>query len=59
MKIYNTLTAQKEEFLPRGSEVRMYVCGVTPYDESHIGHAMSYVIFDVVRRFLKYRGVSS
>ena len=56
MKIYNTLTAQKEEFLPRGSEVRMYVCGVTPYDESHIGHAMSYVIFDVVRRFLKYRG---
>jgi len=56
MKIYNTLTAQKEEFSPSGNEVKMYVCGVTPYDHSHIGHAMSYIIFDVVRRYLKYRG---
>jgi cysteinyl-tRNA synthetase len=56
MKVYNTLSGQKEEFLPPGSEVRMYVCGVTPYDESHIGHAMSYIIFDVIRRYLKYRG---
>jgi cysteinyl-tRNA synthetase len=56
MKVYNTLSGQKEEFLPPGSEVRMYVCGVTPYDESHIGHAMSYIIFDVIRRYLRYRG---
>jgi len=56
MKIYNTLSGQKEEFLPQGDEVNMYVCGVTPYDHSHIGHAMSYVIFDVVRRYLRYRG---
>jgi cysteinyl-tRNA synthetase len=56
MKVYNTLSRQKEEFLPSGSEVRMYVCGVTPYDESHIGHAMSYIIFDVIRRYLKYQG---
>jgi cysteinyl-tRNA synthetase len=56
MKVYNTLSGQKEEFLPPGSEVRMYVCGVTPYAESHIGHAMSYIIFDVIRRYLKYRG---
>jgi cysteinyl-tRNA synthetase len=56
MKVYNTLTGQKEEFLPLGREVRMYVCGVTPYDNSHLGHAMSYIIFDVVRRYLKYRG---
>jgi cysteinyl-tRNA synthetase len=58
MKIYNTLSAQKEDFKPQGDEIKMYVCGVTPYADSHIGHAMSYVIFDVVRRYLKYRGYS-
>ncbi|MFC2048519.1 class I tRNA ligase family protein, partial [Chloroflexota bacterium] len=46
----------KEEFLPQGDEVKMYVCGVTPYSDAHIGHAMSYVIFDVIRRYLQYRG---
>jgi len=56
MKIYNTLTSQKEEFLPPGSDVKMYVCGVTPYDHSHIGHALSYIVFDAIRRYLKYRG---
>ncbi len=55
MKVYNTLSGKKEEFLPQGDEVRMYVCGVTPYDDAHIGHAMSYVIFDVIRRYLKFR----
>jgi len=56
MKVYNTLSGQKEEFLPPGSEVKMYVCGVTPYSDAHIGHAMSYIIFDVIRRYLRYRG---
>ena len=56
MKVYNTLSARKEEFLPQGDEVRMYVCGVTPYDESHIGHGMSYIVFDVIRRYLQFRG---
>lgn len=56
MKIYDTLSAQKEDFAPDSDEVKMYVCGVTPYDSCHIGHAMSYVIFDVVRRYLKFRG---
>ena len=56
MKVYNTLSGQKEEFLPRGDEVKMYVCGVTPYDDCHIGHAMSYIIFDVIRRYLQFRG---
>ena len=56
MKVYDTLSGQKEEFLPPGSEVRMYVCGVTPYDESHIGLAMSYIVFDVIRRYLNFRG---
>jgi len=56
MKVYNTLSGQKEEFLPEGDTVKMYVCGVTPYDNAHIGHAMSYIIFDVIRRYLQFRG---
>ena len=56
MKIYNTLSGKKEEFVPQGDEVKMYVCGVTPYSDAHLGHAMSYIIFDVVRRYLRYRG---
>ena len=56
MKVYNTLSGQKEGFLPQGSEVKMYVCGVTPYDHCHIGHAMSYIIFDVIKRYLEFRG---
>ncbi len=56
MKVYNTLSGRKEEFLPPGSEVRMYVCGVTPYDICHVGHAMSYIVFDVIRRYLEFRG---
>ena len=56
MKVLNTLSGKKEEFLPQGDEVRMYVCGVTPYSDCHIGHGMSYVIFDVIRRYLRFRG---
>ncbi len=56
MKVHNTLSGKKEEFLPQGDVVRMYVCGITPYDESHIGHAMSYIIFDVITRYLRFRG---
>ncbi|HJX12599.1 MAG TPA: cysteine--tRNA ligase, partial [Dehalococcoidales bacterium] len=56
MKVYNTLSGKKEEFRPQGDEVKMYVCGVTPYDDAHLGHAMSYIIFDVIRRYLRFRG---
>ena len=56
MKIWNTLTGQKEEFSVSDGPVKMYVCGVTPYDEAHIGHAMSFIVFDVVRRYLEHRG---
>jgi len=56
IKIYNTLTRRKEDFTPSDDTVKMYVCGVTPYSECHIGHAMSYILFDVVRRYLEYRG---
>jgi cysteinyl-tRNA synthetase len=57
IKIYNTLTNKKEEFVPRDvDKVSMYVCGVTVYDECHLGHARAYVAFDIVRRYLEYKG---
>ncbi|MCH7616128.1 MAG: cysteine--tRNA ligase, partial [Nitrospinae bacterium] len=57
MKIFNTLTNQKEEFVPLiPHKVSMYVCGVTVYDECHLGHARSAIVFDVIRRYLGYRG---
>jgi cysteinyl-tRNA synthetase len=56
MRVYSTLSGKKEEFSPQDDMVKVYVCGVTPYDEAHLGHAMSYIIFDVIRRYLKYRG---
>jgi cysteinyl-tRNA synthetase len=57
LRILNTLSGEKEEFRPQDpAQVRMYVCGITPYDDSHVGHGMSYVIFDVVRRYLEYKG---
>ena len=55
--IYNSLSRKKEELIPlEPSTVDIYTCGVTVYDESHIGHARSLYIFDVIRRYLKYRG---
>jgi cysteinyl-tRNA synthetase len=57
LKLHNTLSGKKEEFTPvNGKNVNMYVCGITPYDEVHLGHGRCYVVFDVVRRYLKYRG---
>ncbi|MCH7733994.1 MAG: cysteine--tRNA ligase [Chloroflexi bacterium] len=56
MQLYNTLTRQKEEFQPAGDEVSMYVCGVTVYDYSHVGHALSAITFEVLHRYLEYRG---
>ena len=56
MKLYNTLSGRKEEFTTSDGNVRMYVCGITPYAPSHIGHAMMSVVFDVVRRYLEFKG---
>ncbi len=56
MKLYNTLSRRVEEFVPSGDEVKMYVCGPNLYAPCHVGHAMSYVVFDVLRRYLEYRG---
>ena len=57
LRVYNTLSAAKEEFVPlQPGKVGMYVCGVTVYDYSHIGHARAYVAFDVIFRYLRYLG---
>jgi cysteinyl-tRNA synthetase len=57
IRISNTMTRTKEEFVPLTSgEVHMYVCGVTVYDYSHIGHARSAIVFDVIRRYLAFKG---
>ena len=57
LRIYNTLMRDKELFEPLvPGQVRMYVCGITAYDRCHIGHARSAIVFDVVRRYLEYRG---
>jgi cysteinyl-tRNA synthetase len=57
LKIYNTLTREKEPFRPRQEgRVGMYVCGMTVYDLCHMGHARSFVVFDVVVRYLRSRG---
>jgi len=57
LKIYNTLTRQKEEFKPiTEGEIGMYVCGVTIYDYCHIGHGRTFVAFDTVVRYLRHRG---
>ena len=57
MRLYNTLTGEEKEFVPAdGNTVKMYVCGVTPYSSTHVGHALSYVVFDTLRRYLQYQG---
>ncbi|HYU17366.1 MAG TPA: cysteine--tRNA ligase [Chloroflexota bacterium] len=56
LRLYNTLSRMAEPFRPTGDEVRMYVCGVTPYDTTHLGHAFCYVVFDVLSRYLHFLG---
>ncbi|HSM72337.1 MAG TPA: cysteine--tRNA ligase [Anaerolineales bacterium] len=57
IKLYNTLTRKKEEFETlEPNLVKLYVCGVTVYNDAHVGHAMSALVFDIIRRYLEYRG---
>ncbi len=57
LKLYNTLTRKKEEFQPRkGKKVNLFVCGPTVYNFSHIGHARTYIVFDVIAKYLRQRG---
>ena len=57
LKIYNTLTRKKETFIPlHNGKVGMYVCGMTVYSDAHIGHARTYISFDIVRSYLEWKG---
>ncbi|MBI4492165.1 MAG: cysteine--tRNA ligase [Chloroflexi bacterium] len=56
MQLYNTMSRRKEPFVPRDRLVGVYVCGVTPYDTTHLGHAKTYVVFDALVRYLRYLG---
>ena len=56
MNLYDSLAEQKRELKPSDGTLKMYVCGVTPYASTHVGHAMRAVVFDVLRRYLEYRG---
>ncbi len=57
VRVYNTLTREKEDFVPlHGRRVSMFVCGLTPQDVTHLGHAKTYIMFDVVARFLRHKG---
>ena len=57
IKLYNTLSGKKEEFVPlRSGKVGFYACGITVYDYSHLGHARGAVVFDVIRRYFIRKG---
>ncbi len=56
MQLYNSLTARLEPFELKGDPLTMYVCGITPYDTTHLGHAFTAVVADILVRFLEYRG---
>ena len=57
LKVFNTLTGQKEEFVPlNGKQVKMYACGPTVYDLSHLGHARMALTFDIIQRYLRFSG---
>jgi cysteinyl-tRNA synthetase len=57
LRVHNTLSRKKEEFVPlKDKEVLMYVCGPNVYGPCHVGHAMSYLVFDVIKRYLEYQG---
>lgn len=57
MKIYNSMTGKKEEFKPiKDGEVKMYACGITVYDLSHIGHARQAIVYAMITQYLRYRG---
>ena len=56
LNLRDTLTGEKRELVPIAGDVRLYVCGVTPYSEAHLGHALFSIVFDVLRRYLEWRG---
>ncbi|MDQ2651706.1 MAG: cysteine--tRNA ligase [Chloroflexota bacterium] len=57
MQLFNTQTGRVEDFTPRDGAVGMYVCGVTPYDTTHVGHAFTFLTFDILARWLRYKDI--
>lgn len=58
IRVYNTMSGRKEDFVPLvAGQVRMYVCGITAYDVCHVGHARSAIVFDIMKRYLRYKGL--
>ena len=57
MKLFNSKTQTTEEFTLRGVEVTLYVCGISPYDTTHVGHAFTYTAYDQLIRYLEMKGV--
>ena len=56
MQLYNVLSREFETFTPHHDDVTVYVCGITPYDTTHLGHAFTYTTFDVLIRYLEFKG---
>jgi len=56
MRLFNTQTGQIDRFTPRGNQVGLYVCGITPYDTTHIGHAFTFLTFDILVRVMRHKG---
>jgi cysteinyl-tRNA synthetase len=56
MKLYDTLRGEKQILKPENGEVKLYVCGINPYAPAHVGHALCYITFDVLRRYLEFQG---
>lgn len=56
LRLYNTMSRQTEEFVPADNPATLYVCGVTPYDTTHLGHARTYLVFDLLQRLLTAEG---
>ncbi|MGE5262355.1 MAG: cysteine--tRNA ligase [Acidobacteriota bacterium] len=57
MQLYTSRTQRKEEFTPRENQVRLYVCGITPYDTTHLGHAFTYTSFDTLIRYFEWQDI--
>ncbi len=57
MQLFNTQTGRVDRFTPRDGAVGMYVCGVTPYDTTHVGHAFTFLTFDILARWLRFKGI--
>lgn len=59
MRFYHEMSGEMIDFEPRGEDVTLYICGITPYDTTHLGHAFTYATFDILIRYLEYQGLQA